>query len=85
MRDGRRVVGIRRVAYTVQAEETKSTEQTAADIFAKSQAISKEDPLETDEGKDDQRLFDHTDHVLAAYHAAVKKSDCRGHQHDQGG
>src|SRR5437773_5740894 len=70
------------IADVIQTKPAKSTEKPPPDIFAKSQTISEEDPLNTDQGKDHHRLFDNTNHIFASYHTSVEKAYCWGHNHD---
>ena len=84
MGNGRRIVRV-----GVKPDPTQPDPIQIADdmphIGTKGKTVTKQHPLHGDDPERHETVHDGAQNILAAHHAAVKKREPRGHQHDQRG
>ena len=85
MGDGGGVAGIGLQADAVQADPGQAADQ-AVDVRPEGDAVSPQDPLDTDDGHQDEALHDGSQHVVPSDHPAVEQRQAgRGHHEHQRG
>ena len=70
--------------YIGKPDKLKISDHTAY-ISAKSNGVPDDNPLDSDKCKGDERQGNHGDKILFSHQSAIKKTDSRGHEHDQCG